>query len=64
MRLNKRPTIDQAEKAGICKTCIAYHPDGKLLKNGKCFSTKDGAQLGQCTRKDAFMMIGKNLLKE
>ena len=48
-----KPLIIEAEAAGICKRCISYNPDVTLLKNRHCLSTRDGIEVGLCTKKNA-----------
>lgn len=33
------PTPNQAEKAGICQSCVAYRPDQATPSGSHCFST-------------------------
>lgn len=49
----KRPTIEQAEKAGLCKGCVAYKPDQPLPIRGVCHATLSGEAGKVCVKKDA-----------
>ena len=54
------PTIHQAEEAGLCATCLAYHPDRLPLLGKSCFSTSLSTAEGLCSKKYASTLIQQN----
>jgi hypothetical protein len=60
------PTIEEADRVGICKDCMSYKPDNPLPSGRKCWSMRKKAIefFGYCTRSGAAEMIAEREAKK